>query len=375
LNAIIGYSEMLEEDTAESGQTEIVRDLRRIQAAGKHLLSLINDVLDLSKIEAGKMGLHLEIIEVEPMIEEMVTTLQPAAIKNSNTLRVRMAGDLGTMRSDITKVRQILFNLLSNACKFTENGTIDLEVERNTAHGHDWITFRVTDTGIGITAEQQWNLFREFAQADGSIARKYGGTGLGLAISSRFVQMLHGYVRVESEPGKGSTFIVDLPAMATIEPAETEAKVSNPPAAPEPPQPGNEKDTVLVIDDDAAVRDLMTRFLTKLGFQVVSAANGDEGFQLARQLRPQIITLDVIMPGLNGWDVLSKLKSDPELSKIPVIMVTIADNEVKGFDLGASNYMVKPIDRDRLALLMEKYRGSGDRPEDGEMEVAHSRRS
>ena len=354
LNAIIGYSEMLEEESQDSGNTENVRDLQRIQAAGKHLLSLINDVLDLSKIEAGRMGLHLEMFDVEPMVEEIVTTLKPAAEKNANKIRIHLPEDIGSMRADITKVRQILFNLLSNACKFTDHGDIDLRVQRRTENGHEWIRFAVVDTGIGITAEQQWNLFQEFAQADGSIARKYGGTGLGLAISSRFVEMMRGHIGVESEPGRGSTFTVDIPAFAITEAAEGT-----------PPESGrtvvsseNKKDatTILVIDDDAGVRDLMSRYLAKLNFNVVAASSGEEGLRLARQIRPQIITLDVVMPGLNGWHVLSQLKAEPELSSIPVIMVTIVDNEVMGVDLGASNYMVKPIDRERLALVLEKYR-------------------
>src|SRR5579885_1863583 len=291
------------------------------------------------------------------MIEDMVATLQPAATKNGNTLEVRVAEDTGSMRADITKVRQILFNLLSNACKFTDHGTIRFEAERTLAKGKEWIRFRVIDTGIGITAEQQLGLFQEFAQADTSIARKYGGTGLGLAISHRFAQMMKGQIRVISQPGQGSTFTVELPAHVTVEPVDPaqQANAGHGTQTPAPElAPGI--DTILVIDDDASVRDLMSRFLTKLGFNVVAAGSGDEGLRLARQIMPRVITLDVMMPGINGWDVLSELKADPELSQIPVIMVTIVDNEVMGLDMGASNYLVKPIDRERLALLIDKYR-------------------
>ena len=356
LNAIIGYSEMLEEETEDSGRVQHVEDLQKIQAAGKHLLSLINDVLDLSKIEAGRMGLHLETFDVSGMIEDMINTLQPAVAKNANTLLVHLAEGVGMMRSDITKVRQILFNLLSNACKFTDHGTIALDVDRGTIDCQDWIRFRVSDTGIGITAEQKANLFQEFAQADVSIARKYGGTGLGLAISHRFVQLMRGQIHVESQLGQGSTFTVGLPAQVMVEPVEaTQAeKVNDAPVVF--PDIKSDVDTILVIDDDTAVRDLMSRFLTKLGFNVVAAASGEEGLRLAKQVQPRIITLDVIMPGMNGWVVLNQIKADPELAKIPVIMVTIVDNEVMGFDLGASSYLIKPIDRDRLALLLEKYR-------------------
>src|ERR1700716_1144365 len=217
LNAIIGYSEMLEEETRESGKSDNVQDLRKIQSAGKHLLSLINDVLDLSKIEAGKMGLHLENFEVAPLIDEMTTTLQPAAAKNGNTIHVHVANSLVGMSADVTKVRQILFNLLSNACKFTDHGTISVDVDQTTVEGRDWVRFRVTDTGIGITAKQQENMIPRFVQADTSIARKYGGTGLGLAITHRFVQLMKGRIGGESQPGEGSIFTVYLSAEVTPE--------------------------------------------------------------------------------------------------------------------------------------------------------------
>ena len=356
LNAIIGYSEMLEEETRESGKSDSVQDLRKIQSAGKHLLSLINDVLDLSKIEAGKMGLHLENFEVAPLIDEMTTTLQPAAAKNGNTIHVHVANSLGGMRADVTKVRQILFNLLSNACKFTDHGTISVDVDQTKVEGRDWVRFRVSDTGIGITAKQKENLFHEFSQADASIARKYGGTGLGLAITYRFVQLMKGRISVESEPGKGATFTVHLPAQVVAETPESVRSTASSDVAPSSDEPKTHKDTILVIDDDASVRELMSRFLSKLGFHVLAAANGEEGLRLARQVRPLVITLDVVMPECDGWTVLKKLKSDSALAEIPVIMVTIVDNEAMGLDLGASNYLIKPVDRDRLAVLIEKHR-------------------
>lgn len=356
LNAIIGYSEMLEEETRESGKSDSVQDLRKIQSAGKHLLSLINDVLDLSKIEAGKMGLHLENFDVAPLIDEMTTTLQPAAAKNGNKINVNVAKSLGAMHADVTKVRQILFNLLSNACKFTDHGTITVDVDESKVEGRDWIRFRVSDTGIGITAKQKENLFHEFSQADASIARKYGGTGLGLAITYRFVQLMKGRISVESESGKGATFTVHLPAQVVAELPESARSASSSDVTPSSDESKTRKDTILVIDDDASVRDLMSRFLGKLGFHVVAAASGEEGVRLARQVSPLVITLDVVMPGCDGWTVLKKLKSDSVLADIPVIMVTIVDNEAMGLDLGASNYLIKPVDRDRLAVLIEKHR-------------------
>jgi signal transduction histidine kinase/FixJ family two-component response regulator len=356
LNAIIGYSEMLEEETRDSGKAENLHDLRKIQSAGKHLLSLINDVLDLSKIEAGKMGLHLETFDVSLMVEEMVTTLQPAIAKNSNNVRVRLADNAGMMRADATKVRQILFNLMSNACKFTDHGTISLDVSQSAMEGQEWIRFRVKDTGIGISSKQQEKLFQEFTQADATISRKYGGTGLGLAISYRFVQMMKGRISVESQEGRGSTFTVYLPVQVTLDVTEsTQVEGAGGPLAGSN-QHKPELDTILVIDDDPAVRDLMSRFLTKLGFTAVAAAGADEGLRLAREVNPLVITLDVIMPERDGWDVLRQIKSDPQLAQIPVIMVTVVDNQAMGFDLGASNYLIKPVDRDRLAVLIEKHR-------------------
>ncbi len=358
LNAIIGYSEMLEEETQELGKVENVKDLQKIQGAGKHLLSLINDVLDLSKIEAGRMGLHLETFEVAPLIEEMVTTLHPAISKNSNTVQLHLADGLGSMRADITKVRQILYNLLSNASKFTDHGTISVEVERSTVNDQDWIRFQVADTGIGITPKQKANLFQEFTQADVSIARKYGGTGLGLAISYRYAQLMKGRISVESELGKGSSFTVHLPAKVNSELTEATQAITPVEASAPAVETASSLDTILVIDDDASVRDLMSRFLTRLGFRVVAASNAEEGLRLAKQVNPLVITLDVIMPDCDGWAVLNKLKADRALADIPVIMVTVVDNETMGFKLGASNYLIKPVDRDRLAVLIEKHRAA-----------------
>jgi hypothetical protein len=355
LNAIIGYSEMLEEETNELGNVAVVQDLQRIQSAGKHLLALINDILDLSKIEAGKMALHVETFDVGQMLEEIASTVRPAVAKNTNTLEVNVAKNVSEMHADLTKVRQILLNLLSNACKFTDHGIVSLNACRKTIDHRAWLQFEIADTGIGITAEQQQNLFLEFSQADASIARKYGGTGLGLAITNRFIQIMRGTITVDSQPGRGSTFTVQLPA--EVLPESVELAPSQLPAAllaeSEPMQPN--RGTILVIDDDPAVRDLTSRFLAKLGFRVVTGDGGAEGLRLAKKVHPLLITLDVMMPEPDGWSVLRELKADPSLAEIPVIMVTVVDNEPMGIDLGASNYLIKPVDRERLALLVEQY--------------------
>jgi signal transduction histidine kinase/FixJ family two-component response regulator len=359
LNAIIGYSEMLEEETRESGDLTAVQDLQKIQAAGKHLLALINDVLDLSKIEAGKMALYLETFEISPVVEQILATLQPAAAKNDNSLKMYLSDDLGSMRGDLTKVRQVLCNLLSNACKFTDGGAVSITGERTQQDGRDWICFQVADTGIGITSTQQENLFKEFAQADTSISRKYGGTGLGLAITYRFIQLMKGHIAVESEPGHGSTFTISLPAEVTAD-AEVIPTNADAPERPSTRSAGN--DTVLVIDDDPAVRDLMSRFLGRLGVSVVSASTAEEGIRLAQEVRPLLITLDVVLPDFDGWKVLQTLKADPQLENVPVIMVTIVDNQAMAATLGASDYLVKPVDRERLTDLVERHRTNKSAP-------------
>ncbi len=215
LNAIIGYGEMLTEEVEERGHHEFVPDLERIQTAGRHLLTLISDILDLSKIEAGRVELELETFELAPMIQEVVNTIQPLVRKNANTLDVQYAVDVGVMRADSTKVRQTLLNLLSNACKFTEKGTIKLQVDRDANAETERLMFEVTDTGIGMTAEQLNNVFQPFTQADASTTRKYGGSGLGLAISQHFCNMMGGYITAESTLGEGSTFCIRLPAYVT----------------------------------------------------------------------------------------------------------------------------------------------------------------
>jgi len=262
------------------------------------------------------------------------------------------------MHADVTRVRQVLFNLLSNASKFTHQGRVILAVRRERLEGGDRIYFRVTDTGIGLTGEQMGRLFQAFSQADSSIAGKYGGTGLGLVITKRFCEMMGGDVTVESEPGQGSTFTVALPARvvdrraAAPAPGKEEAPVVAEPAPAAPSYAG----TILVIDDDADARDLLQRTLSREGFRVVCVAQGDEGLRLAREQPPDLITLDVLMPGLDGWRLLGALKADPRLSHIPVIMITMVDDPMMGRALGAAEYLTKPLDRDRLVSVLRKYR-------------------
>ncbi len=347
LNAVIGYSELIQEECEDSGQTEFVPDLQKIQAAAKHLLALINDILDLSKIEAGKMDVYIELIEVPKMIGEIETTVLPLVIKNENTLKIECPPDLGMMRADLTKVRQILFNLLSNASKFTKTGQVTLSARREIISEVEWMIFSVIDSGIGMTEDQIVRLFKDFSQADSSTTRKYGGTGLGLSISRRFAQMMGGDIDVESTVGVGSTFTVRLPvAVPRPDAVATNGKLI--PAAAG-------RNTILVIDDDPAARELMTRFLLKEGYYVETAATGKDGLRRAEELRPDVITLDVMMPGMDGWAVLSSLKANPVLAAIPVVMLSMVTDKNMGFALGASEYMTKPIQRERLLEILERY--------------------
>ena len=355
LNAIIGYSEMLEEEAEDLGNDGFVADLKKIHGAGKHLLSLINDILDLSKIEAGKMELYLETFDVKTMLEDVVSTTRLLVQKKSNKLEVKMSPELGAMRADMTKVRQALFNLLSNASKFTEHGTITLHAERETRSADgDWIVLQVQDTGIGMTCEQLGRIFQAFSQADASTVRKYGGTGLGLAITRHFCRMMGGDVTVASESGKGSTFTLRLPVEVLDQAEEPES--GKLPAFDQLPKEDN---TVLVVDDDPSARELLQRFLNKEGFHVECAANGPDAIAAAYRLRPKVITLDVMMPGMDGWSVLTKLKEDPMLAGIPVIMLTIVDDKHFGHALGATEYLTKPVDRERLGSVIRKLRKPG----------------
>ena len=352
MNAIIGYSEMLREDAEDLGILDFVADLEKIHAAGKHLLGLINDILDLSKIESGKMELYLETFEVETLLNEVVVTIQPLADKKSNQLEVNITNKLGHIYADLTKTRQILFNLLSNAAKFTENGCIYIEVTRHTEE----ICFHIRDEGIGMTLEQQNKLFQPFTQVDASTTRRFGGTGLGLAITKEFAEMMGGSIRVVSEFGQGSTFIVHLPTQVRLEePLREEGSTGS-----EANIAKEGSKIILVIDDDKIMRDLFKNYLSKLGYSVAVTGEGEEGLKLANKLRPDAIILDVQMPSMDGWRVLSRLKADPVLFDIPVIMTSIEEHKNMGSAMGATDYLVKPVGRDQLASVLNKYRIGDD---------------
>jgi signal transduction histidine kinase/CheY-like chemotaxis protein len=344
LNAIIGYSEILLEEAEELGQDNFMPDLEKIGQAGKQLLELINEILDLSKIEAGKMDLCLETFNLNTVLNEVISMIQPVLKKKYNVLTTTYDDNLGNMYSDVTKLRQMLLNLMSNATKFTENGHICLEVK----HDDEWATFCVTDNGIGMTIEQQKKLFQPFTQADSSMTRRYGGTGLGLALTKKFAQMLGGTIWVESKFGYGSTFVLSLPVQTQItpdtknqaEPSETLSK---------------ENRIVLVIDDDKSICKLFQEYLSERGYAVAIAMDGKQGIELAHKICPDCIMLDVNMPEKNGWQVLSILKNDSLLAQIPIIMMSMNIDKQKCYANGATDAIDKTMLHSQLIEILKKY--------------------
>jgi signal transduction histidine kinase/ActR/RegA family two-component response regulator len=352
MNAIIGYTEMVIEEAKELGLEHSIGDLQKISSAGKHLLALISDILDLSKIEAGRMDLYLETFDLKGMIRDLAATIQTLVEKNSNRLVVDIRPEVRSMRADLTKVRQVLLNVLSNACKFTHSGIIGIHVRLEETEGREWVAFEIQDSGIGMDDERLARVFEAFTQADASTTRKYGGTGLGLTISRKFCEMMGGKIDVKSQLGVGTTFTIRLPIGAVGEAGALERG--------DAPDYGSEdrdngQGSVLVIDDDAGAQGLMHAYLVKAGYAVTIASSGEEGLMLARKLRPNVITLDVMMPRVDGWSVLSTLKADPELRSIPVMVISMVENKSMALSLGAAEYFSKPVNRDRLVAAIDKY--------------------
>jgi adenylate cyclase len=358
LNAIIGLTDMLVNNAPRFGTEKAVEPLRRVHRAGTHLLGLIDQVLDLSKIEAGKLEINVETVRIEPLIDEVIGTARPLAEQNKNRLSVETPTDLPSIEADAMRLRQILLNLLSNGCKFTKGGNVILRVTRSTHEQQDCIEFAVIDTGIGIDADQMQRLYEEFSQGHASTARQYGGTGLGLAITRRLCQMMGGDVTVTSEIRKGSTFTVRLPVAQTWSTRQQET------GAPTPELRRGEY--VLVIDDDQTARDLIADYLRQAEFSVITASSGREGLRLAKQFHPLAITLDIMMPDLDGWTVLSALRGDPELSDVPVVMATVVDERRQGMALGAAGYLTKPIDQQEVVELMQRFKARMDRTQESD---------
>ncbi|WP_131778644.1 response regulator [Legionella bozemanae] len=347
LNAIIGYCELLKEEMEDEGHEIYLDDLKKIESSAKHLLSLINDILDLSKIEAGKMDIFLEDVKIPEMIKELEAIITPLMSKNMNTFKCEIDPRVDTMHTDLVKVRQCLLNLISNAAKFTKEGTITLSVKPLMSDGKPYMQFSVSDTGIGLTREQLGTLFKAFSQAESSTARRFGGTGLGLYLTKSFSKILGGDVSIDSEYGKGSTFTIVLPLISKV----GVEKISQVKLPEQQVQGEVGAKTVLVVDDDPKIHDIMQKALEKSGIRVLHAFHGEECLSLAKKYQPDLITLDVIMPMMDGWTTLSALKSDPNLANIPVILVSMLLEKDLGFALGAVDYLNKPVEP---KTLMEK---------------------
>jgi len=349
LNAVIGYSQMLQEEAEADNRTTDFQDLQKIESAGKHLLELINSILEMSKIEAGKVEVHATPFNVPELLDEVVELVRPTAAKNGNAIEIVLAPGVGKMFSDVVKLRQCLLNLLSNAAKFTQNGKITLRAERVVDGNRQFLRFDVIDNGPGISAGELTRLFEPFHQLESTPIRGKGqGTGLGLAITQRLTRMLGGDTLVQSEPGLGSTFTLSLP-----EEFSAGALHAAPPLRP------SDRHTVLVIDDDAAIHGLVRRLFEKHPIDVAVARNGEEGMRMARVLNPRVITLDVVMEGADGWEILRRLKADPQLSRIPVILLSILDNRGDPRGFLADEVFTKPVDVDRLAGAILRHAAAG----------------
>lgn len=372
LNAVLGYSELLLEDAEIDGRGQQISDLQKISAAGKHLLSMVNDILDISKIEAGKMVLHIETIDVDELVSDVEATARPLAAKNTNSFVIVDGPKVGMMQADATKLRQALFNLISNAAKFTQNGQITLSARRLAEADGGWVEIAVADTGIGISEEQQRKLFSSFTQADAKIAATYGGTGLGLALSQNLCRLMGGSITVESELGFGSRFTIRLPtpvsrtgSSGTPAPSQpVEALVTkNPrpliPLDPELAVPASaSRQRLLFVDDDRGFLELAERLFRREGYEPVATDAPQTALQLARTVQPAAIFLDIMMPGFDGWDVLAALRADPALSHIPVFMISILADRPRALQAGADGVVAKPLDASKVKAAIAAIKSS-----------------
>jgi len=351
LNAILGYGEMLYEDCEDLGYDDLLPDLKKITSSGSHLLSLINNILDLSKIEAGKMELFITSFEIENMIQTIKDVSEPLAAKNDNGFIINLDGAMGSMSQDETKLRQCLTNFLSNGFKFTKNGTITLEAKSRMEGDVEFIDFLVIDTGAGMSAEGVAKVFEEYTQAERSTSANYGGTGLGLPISKKFAEMMGGNVVVTSEEGVGSVFTLSVPRECPeYNEDDVDSNVIN---------LDSNDNLVVLVDDDVAMHDLIKRTISKLNLTLIGATNSEKGMELIREVKPKLILLDVLMPGRDGWSLLKECKTDKELKDIPVIMISQLNQSNLAASLGANDYLTKPIDRTHFINTIQRLLGGG----------------
>jgi signal transduction histidine kinase/ActR/RegA family two-component response regulator len=359
LNAVLGYSEILLEDAELDGRGEQIADLQKISAAGKHLLAMVNDILDISKIEAGKMTLNIEPVDLDALVAEVDATARPLAAKNANSFIIDSPETLGLIEADATKLRQAVFNLISNAAKFTHNGRITMSTRKLRIANQNWVEIAISDTGIGISKEQQQALFSNFTQANSKIAATYGGTGLGLALSQNICKLMGGNISIESELGHGSRFAIRLPMPeeAVIEapvPAQQSTLQLTPAmrtvvAHPVVHARGEApRKRFLIVDDDRPFLELAERLFRKEGYDPIVTDAPQSALQLARTMQPAAIFLDIMMPGFDGWDVLAALKMDPATSHIPVLMISILDERARAIQAGADGVVPKPLDSSKV---------------------------
>ena len=352
LNAILGYGEMLAEDCEDLGYDDLLPDLKKITSAGTHLLSLINNILDISKIESGKMELYITSFEVEDVVDVIKDISAPLVSKNNNAFQCNIQDGIGAMRQDETKLRQCLSNLLSNAAKFTEAGTVTLEVDASLEKEIEMVSFKVIDTGEGMSEEGVVKVFEVYTQAERSTSAKHGGTGLGLPLSREMAQMMGGDITLTSELGVGSVFTLKLPRDCPQDEHEVSDSVLE--------GIDDDEKLVVLIDDDVTMHDLIKRTLNKIGLTLVGATDSEKGMQMVRETKPKLLLLDVLMPGRDGWSILRECKSDPELKDMPVIMVSQLNQDTLANSLGADDYITKPIDRELFLKTIKNILGDGD---------------
>lgn len=356
LNSIIGLSDMLLEDIEADEELTpgLINDpLKRIYKAGKHLLSLINDILDISKIESGKMVLEISNVNIPNTLEEIKDILKTNVEAKNNTLSIFINDDVDFISSDVTKIKQILINLIGNSCKFTENGSIEVYAKKTTSDEKEVIAFIIKDTGIGMSKEACEKVFEVFTQADESTTRKYGGTGLGLSICKKMARLLGGDVSVISEEGVGTTITLELP----LQKLAPNKRLDEPQNLPLYHGPISEKNQniVLIIEDDQNLIEIWKRQLVDPSYKLRFATTGDEGVKLARELHPGVIVVDIFLPGISGWDVIYLLKSDSATRDINIIVASIDEEQEFAAKLGAADYITKPADKDVLLSTIKKF--------------------
>ncbi|WP_333681189.1 response regulator [Dyella sp.] len=349
LNSIIGLSELTFEQAEEHEDRETAEIMQRVVNAGRHLLSLINDILDISRIESGRIELHTEVVHVQTLLDTIINSMQPLAKANGNRLLLEIAPDVDSVCVDVTRLRQVVLNLIGNAIKFTRNGEVKVKVSSQ----HEQLQIVVADTGIGMTPEQLQRIFEPFEQADRSIARRFGGSGLGLTISRQLLGLMEGHISVSSDIQSGSVFTVTLP-IGDVSSAE-----AHPALATLAPQPASGRNpVVLVVDDDEDACELVRNALERDGINVVSASSGEQALTLTRSLRPAVMVLDILLGDMTGWDVLAAIRADPDHAELPVILCTVTDPDQRTGVLGVVEHLTKPFDREHLSHLVQRFVGN-----------------